>query len=726
MSPPLTHDQCRSKICSICGQKGSKKSMVTIVNGDKNHIRIKHLYPDFSFDPDDQFQANGLCSRDRNLLRDIVNEKADREKLPAALVRYSDTDFGGKCGTDLKDLTDCECPFCSKAKTNVGTPGPREKAPFPKGRPPSPSKAQKFVLTCSSCKVEVIEGKPHKCNVTKARKNLSKLLDEDPVFKEMKAAETIREKAAEASSSSDIQLHTGGGKFMSIPNPKPSTSKALYPGDTPVPAEAARQIFTAAGVSNNVGNLIAQGFRELKGRKFFEADLSGQLSALDRCLDDFYTSKDIFIDSSNKDEVLNEAGKVLRTLFYCPDVPGLFKHIMKQRGYPCNAEIFVKVGIDKGGRWLKVCANIERKWGPCSSPRYKRRRANFKDGPLANRFKESGVKKLIPLAFIQDTTESYDNLCQIVQLLDLNSLEYCPAFDMKCGLTFLGLGTAASSYPCPYCNMHKDDFADKKLFCEGGELRDFASISKNATAYQEAAKAHKGAKKLSAKEFESAEHSSLFASDEVDPQSLVVESIPPFPLHLLLGLGNQLYKEIEGKLILLGLESLLELWLKPLGLKQSARHSGQFNGNQMVAVLQNTHRLRKLLKRQHSKVIGPLLDAMDELESVRVACFSTNFLDDNFKKKIHSLARLWLKIGLSVTPKAHVLFVHVAQFLDFQNQASEGPKRGLGYWSEQSSESVHHDFEKHWVNGAYKREIGHEEYVAKTLKCIATYAAKHV
>ena len=76
--------------------------MVTIVEGDINFTRIKQLYPDFSFDPDDQYEANGLCGRDRTLLRDIVNGKVDEEKKPA-LVSYSAHDFGGISGADLKD-----------------------------------------------------------------------------------------------------------------------------------------------------------------------------------------------------------------------------------------------------------------------------------------------------------------------------------------------------------------------------------------------------------------------------------------------------------------------------------------------------------------------------------------------------------------------------------------------------------------------------------------------
>ena len=55
------------------------------------------------------------------------------------------------------------------------------------------------------------------------------------------------------------------------------------------------------------------------------------------------------------------------------------------------------------------------------------------------------------------------------------------------------------------------------------------------------------------------------------------------------------------------------------------------------------------------------------------------------------------------TVKAHILEVHVVQFLDRQKQ--EYPGKGLGYWSEQASESVQYDWDNLWTGNKYKREI---------------------
>ena len=78
------------------------------------------------------------------------------------------------------------------------------------------------------------------------------------------------------------------------------------------------------------------------------------------------------------------------------------------------------------------------------------------------------------------------------------------------------------------------------------------------------------------------------------------------------------------------------------------------------------------------------------------------------------------------TPKAHVLFAHVKQFLDFKNHRSTGPKKGLGCWSEHKTESVHHDFESFSENKSFKRQLGHPDYNEIKFRCISSYAASHI
>ena len=63
--------------------------------------------------------------------------------------------------------------------------------------------------------------------------------------------------------------------------------------------------------------------------------------------------------------------------------------------------------------------------------------------------------------------------------------------------------------------------------------------------------------------------------------------------------------------------------------------------------------------------------------------------------------------------------MHIVQFLDMHSHF----KKGLGWWSEQASESVHADFEKLWLR--YKRNMNHPEYRRQLFKCCVTYNARH-
>ena len=46
---------------------------------------------------------------------------------------------------------------------------------------------------------------------------------------------------------------------------------------------------------------------------------------------------------------------------------------------------------------------------------------------------------------------------------------------------------------------------------------------------------------------------------------------------------------------------------------------------------------------------------------------------------------------MPITPKVHCVFEHIVQFLEIKEL-----KTGLGAWSEQAMESVHHDLKLEW------------------------------
>ena len=62
----------------------------------------------------------------------------------------------------------------------------------------------------------------------------------------------------------------------------------------------------------------------------------------------------------------------------------------------------------------------------------------------------------------------------------------------------------------------------------------------------------------------------------------------------------------------------------------------------------------------------------------------------------------YLSLEIDVTPKVHAVMYHVSEFCELKGM-------GLAPWSEQTSESVHHDFNLLWEK--YKlKDIQHIDY----------------
>ena len=78
---------------------------------------------------------------------------------------------------------------------------------------------------------------------------------------------------------------------------------------------------------------------------------------------------------------------------------------------------------------------------------------------------------------------------------------------------------------------------------------------------------------------------------------------------------------------------------------------------------------------------------------------------------------------ITFPPKYHLVESHLQEFLErrwAQNPDYKG--FGLGYWSEQQFEAVHHNFTDSWDR--FKVGKDHEGYGDALLNCIMSYDAK--
>ena len=261
-----------------------------------------------------------------------------------------------------------------------------------------------------------------------------------------------------------------------------------------------------------------------------------------------------------------------------------------------------------------------------------------------------------------------------------------------------------------------------------GELRTFGAIRAKAKEYMEAAKKHRGKRKLSSAKFSSCERMPLL---DLDDSIFVIDAVAPPELHLFTGIFNTLYEHFNT-----AIEDVEEttvtasIWPEAKNVTPDAQ-GGQFNGNSVKALLADIETLESLLLEHLLLDIGqPFVQAFYAFKEVTDMCFGKD-LDPDYDLAIERFMQLYRNIEdpdgeyLSVTVKMHILEVHVGDFFDRQKSLGNGGK-GLGHWSEQASESVHHDWLDLWDDCYFKRSINHDDYDQQLLKCGVKYNSRHM
>lgn len=105
--------------------------------------------------------------------------------------------------------------------------------------------------------------------------------------------------------------------------------------------------------------------------------------------------------------------------------------------------------------------------------------------------------------------------------------------DMKCINVFVGVGTPASTCPCPMCPLAKVHFKDLSKLLPVIELRTFGSVKEWAAKYKAVADPHfeRTGKKLTSKEFFSCERDPIL---DFPDYILILDAVVLPELHSLL------------------------------------------------------------------------------------------------------------------------------------------------------------------------------------------------
>ena len=169
-----------------------------------------------------------------------------------------------------------------------------------------------------------------------------------------------------------------------------------------------------------------------------------------------------------------------------------------------------------------------------------------------------------------------------------------------------------------------------------------------------------GCEKKRGKEFQNMQHSPLLSGD---PDSMIIDLIPPPELHLLLGVTDKLLTEFalnvfphhQGK-------DFLTSFYKDENITVSGRHGGKLNGNASRKVLRSMDSFEEKLK-QHSDehyVLGlPYITTLRNFCQVVTSCFGMELLpgwSDSLEIFEMSYKQLKSQTGksISITPKVNI------------------------------------------------------------------------
>ena len=106
------------------------------------------------------------------------------------------------------------------------------------------------------------------------------------------------------------------------------------------------------------------------------------------------------------------------------------------------------------------------------------------------------------------------------------------------------------------------------------------------------------------------------------------------------------------------------------------------------------------------------------LNKVVESCFGL-ILCPSYHTHILEFKRTFLALGLSVTPKTHIIFVHIKDFFDQMDQGAGDFQSGLGLYSEQAFEAVHHDFKMTFQK--FSLNNANDKFGQKLLRAVTLY-----
>lgn len=735
-----SHDENRKKICGPCGRKiicsNARDKPEKFLIGEKTLTLIKKFVSE-DYDLNNEKYPLSICRTCYLTLLD--HEKKIYKRQIQIMPKYSDIIIQ-KETRSVKN--DCNCFICSIAssfghmKVKKGKGHFRvsqtnkdiseiKKLNLNKLNVPQENKQPESIQLCSKCFQKIGKGISHDCKNPK--ENLLKLVEQLPEKnQEQVASAIIKDKYDKNGKALDFDLATGGRKRKLVVNN--NLKKELsFSNDS---LDSFRVKISA---SQNQMRVITNFMRCNVGRKSIPKGYKQHMSLQSKVLSDLYKVNSYEFDCEGT------ANKQERPVVFA-NAEELLNSVIENRKLVGNC--IVKVMADSGQGFFKISLTIlPENYSPklnCESTQndefsldnsneYDKRSLYSEGGTVGKKSKLTSVDKLILLCIVPQIKESYDNVKLLVDLTKLNNISFKFVADFKLLLIINGQQTATSMYPCPYCfvslrtlrgNESDSDIMSSTVATDASEINNCMQLKTYGNLRADYKKYCLSGKN---KKFSMESHSTVNPPifDEDDDVYVLQKCIIP-ELHILQGFANHLFW--NGLVGLVGKEKAL-LWPKKLNLISKNYHGDAFEGNACRTLLKEAD---KLLDPEIYEKVGiykliPYVNAFKEMNKIVDCCFTSgkigSLLDTHIKNLHYALKSI---DKLTETLKIHIILSHIKESLLFIDN-----NNGLGYWSEQSGESIHRDFMKFWKRYSVT-SIQHKSYSTQLLKAVVEFSSLHL
>ena len=586
-----------------------------------------------------------------------------KEKNPE--VSLSVTPFVPDCTMKLRSMENCPCSICSVAKATClfnQTRNMKKK----RGRPmlsSSTSTPKSVIKICTLCLTEVYQGCRHQCSQQRHREK--KLDNLQKLAGSPKSLETSL--GHNYSEQKRKSTEDGGG---------PKRKLFLSLDDMCV-------IRKNMDLSTRQTRELAHYLRVATSRDAVESGVNQRLRNQNHELDDLFGHEMMLFVEEEKNKIKR---KFREHAVVVKDVNELIRTVLEKRKID-KKDALIRVGLDGGGGFLKICLSaFDIK---SSEP--------VKGNKMAKKFKDSGVKKVFILAITPGIQENYINMKKLWLEAGLHNLryDYTIATDLKLCNILLGLMSHGSLHPCCWCDIDSNNLKKK------GNQRTFASLLELYFAFLNA-----NVDRSKAKNFGNVVHSSIIGND-AEQNTPIIRKVPPPELHLLIGPTQHLIDQ------LCKVWPECEDWLSSLHITRSEYFGGALEGNDCRKILKNINKLEERCPPEFTQFVKTFHSFNRVVES----CYGFD-LSPNYRECINDFTVEFLKLGISVTPKVHAVMHHVAEFCTFSGT-------GLGPYSEQTSEALHHEFKKCWKN-YFVKNTDHPSYPEHLLDAVRAFNSMNI